>query len=294
MLLVEKYRPKVVEDVIGFDASRINIGEEIPHLLLYGPPGTGKTTLAKIIINKLNADCVVLNASDERGIETVREKVKSFASTMSTNGHIKIVFLDESDALTPDAQTSLRNLMETYSSNCRFILTANYVNKIIEPLQSRCLKIEFNNLDKGQIIARLKFICESEGVPYEEDALKAIVDANNSDVRKSVNTLEELKSGVFLSKIKKENTTSLECFKYLSIGDFESARQTYLDAHPDNDQFLKDLYTFIMDSKIPMIAKRKSVSEIAECYKFMNGCAWKEILVENTMLQIMEAMSPQG
>ena len=289
MLLVEKYRPTTLDEVVGFDSSKIRIGEDIPHLLLYGPPGTGKTSLAKVIIRMLDANCIVLNASDERGIDVIREKVKSFVSTMSTNGKIKIVFLDESDALTPDAQTSLRNLMETFSTNCRFILTANYVGKIIEPLQSRCLRVEFNNIDKNKIVDRLKYICTAENIPFDEKALVALVDINNSDIRKSVNALEEMRSGVTVDKIKKSDNTASTVFANLMLGDFSTARQVYLDAHPDNEAFLKDLYTCIMKSGVNDNVKRKAIGEIAEAYKFLGSVAWKEILVENAMLNIMES-----
>jgi replication factor C small subunit len=288
MLLVEKYRPKKLSEVVGLDPSKINIGEDMPHLLLYGPPGTGKTSLAKIIIKMLDSNHIVLNASDERGIDVIREKVKTFSSTMSTNGKIKIVFLDEADALTPDAQNSLRNLMETFAGNCRFILTCNYLNKVIEPLQSRCLKIEFNNIDKSEIVDRLKFICTSENIPFEEAALVALVDNNVSDIRKSVNALEEMRAGVTLDKIKKPSTTATQVFANLMIGDFQAARQLYLDAHLDNDQFLKDLYSCIMESDIGDDFKRRSIREIAEAYKFINQVAWKEILVENALLNIMD------
>jgi len=288
MLLVEKYRPKKLSEVVGLDPSKINIGEDMPHLLLYGPPGTGKTSLAKIIIRMLDSNHIVLNASDERGIDVIREKVKTFSSTMSTNGKIKIVFLDEADALTPDAQNSLRNLMETFAGNCRFILTCNYLNKVIEPLQSRCLKIEFNNIDKSEIVDRLKFICTSENIPFEEAALVALVDNNVSDIRKSVNALEEMRAGVTLDKIKKPSTTATQVFANLMIGDFQAARQLYLDAHLDNDQFLKDLYSCIMESDIGDDFKKRSIREIAEAYKFINQVAWKEILVENALLNIMD------
>ena len=291
MLLVEKYRPSKIEDVVGFPQDKISINEGLPHLLFYGPPGTGKTTLAKIIIRMLGADHIILNASDERGIDTIRDKVKVFASTKSTSGNIKIIFLDESDHLTPDAQTSLRNLMETYSSNCRFILTANYLNRIIDPLQSRCQMIEFNNIPQDAIVKRLQYICDQEKIPYELEALKKLAETNGSDIRKSVNKLEELRSGITLDKIVQESTVALDTFRYLALSDFNSARQTYLDAHMDNDQFLKDLYKVIMESSVPIDIKQATIHEIAEAYKFLNQVSWKEILIENALLNIMRSMT---
>lgn len=290
MLLVEKYRPRKLEDVIGLDIRGITIDQNMPHLLLFGPPGTGKTTLAKIIISMLGADFIVLNASDERGIDVIREKVKSFASTGSSNGSIKIVFLDESDHLTNDAQTSLRNMMETYISNCRFILTANYISKIIEPLQSRCNRIEFGSIDKSLIGERLKYICKEEGIQYEDAAIQIIVDRCQNDIRRAINYLEEMKNGVFIAKFKDESSASIEAFKLLSIGEFENARQLYLSAHPDNDQFLKGLYTTTMKSGLSQGKKQKCIHAIADSYKFINQVAWKEILVEDVMLSIMTIM----
>lgn len=291
MLLVEKYRPNKIEDVVGFPQDKIQINEGLPHLLFYGPPGTGKTTLAKIIIRTLGSDHIVLNASDERGIDTIRDKVKVFASTKSSSGKIKIIFLDESDHLTPDAQTSLRNLMETYSNNCRFILTANYLNRIIDPLQSRCQMLEFNNIPQDLIVTRLQYICDQEKIPYELDALKALVSINGSDIRKSVNKLEELRVGVTLDKIVQESTIALDTFRYIALGDFNTARQTYLDAHIDHDQFLRDLYKVIMKSSVPIEVKQLAIHEIAEAYKFLNQVSWKEILIENALLNIQRAMT---
>jgi DNA polymerase III delta prime subunit len=285
-LLTEKYRPQKLEDMVGF-VPTFSIDEDVPHLLLYGSAGTGKTTLAKIIIRKLNADSITLNASSERGIDVVRQKVSDFASTQSSNNNIKIIFLDESDHLTNDAQAILRNIMETYARNCRFILTANYINKIIEPIQSRCVLVKFDNIPKIDIVERMKFICENEGIPYEIEALSKIVDRTGSDLRSAINKLEEMKNGVFVSKLADETKLAMEVFTVLRKKDFITARQLYLDAHVDPEQFLKDLYDVTYSSKESLDFKKQAILDIAESYKFLSQVAWKEILIEAILIKLM-------
>lgn len=285
-LLVEKYRPSKIEDIVGFKPT-FEIGEDMPHLLLYGGAGTGKTTLARIIINMLHADSITLNASSERGIEVVRQKISDFASTQSTNKNIKIVFLDEADHLTPDAQTALRNTMETYSYSTRFIMTANYVSRIIDPIQSRCILIKFDNIPKSTIIERLKYICDNEGIPYEMEAFSKIVDQTGSDMRSAINKIEELKSGVFVSKLKNETKLAKSIFEFIKKKDFNSARQAYLDTNPDNEQFLKDLNSVIFSSSEPDSYKKQSIIEICEAYKSLGVGSWPQIIIETLLVKLM-------
>ena len=175
-MFVEKYRPKEFDAVIGLDNSLPKlVNEDMPHMLFSGPPGTGKTTTAKIIVSKTGADYLSLNASDERGIETIRQKVKDFAMTRTMKYSFKIVFMDEADYLTKEAQAILRNVMETYANNCRFILTCNYKNKIIDAIQSRCAQFTFKVLDDELIFRNLKPICEKEKVDIEDDALQKLI-----------------------------------------------------------------------------------------------------------------------
>ena len=287
MLLVEKYRPVVISDIIGFKPS-FEINEFLPHLLLYGPPGTGKTTLAKAIIREIGCDSITLNASSERGIDIIRDKVRDFASTQSSNKPIKIIFLDEADHLTPDAQTALRNTMETYSKNCRFILTCNYINRIIDPLKSRCVMIEFNNIPREDIIKRLAFICEQEKIPYEAEALDKIV--TNSDIRSAINKLESRKKGVTVASIKSETLIADELFDLIISKDFLSARQFILDKHPDYDSLLIDLNNIIFASSLPLEIKRSFLSIIADKYALLNQVAIKEILVEDMINKIIRLL----
>ena len=141
-LWVEKYRPSNLDTYIGNDQlkSKVKVyleSGDLPHLLLFGKAGTGKTTLAKLLVNNIDCDYLYINASDENNVETVRSKVKNFASTMGFKDY-KVIILDECDYITPNAQAALRNLMETFSKHCRFILTCNFVERIIDPIQSRC------------------------------------------------------------------------------------------------------------------------------------------------------------
>ena len=189
---VEKYRPRSFSDVLGIPAQLPTlVGTDMNHLLFYGTPGTGKTTTAKIIISTLGAEELVLNASDERGIDVIREKVKTFAMTRTGNGKFKIVHLDEADMLTKDAQNSLRNLMETYADNCRFILTCNHINKIEPAIQSRCAVFEYKMPDNG-VSTRLKMIAEAEKVDITSEALDKIIATSRNDIRRCVNTLQQL------------------------------------------------------------------------------------------------------
>jgi DNA polymerase III delta prime subunit len=285
-LLTEKWRPKTLSDMVGLKLN-VDLDESMPHLLLFGPAGTGKTSLSKVIVNTLQCDYIILNSSDERGIDTIREKVKTFASTKSKNLNMKICILDECDALTKEAQDSLRNLMESYAGNCRFILTCNYISKVSDPLQSRCVKIDFSDIKKEDIINRLIFICDQEKIPYEKEALEKIVSRTGTDLRSAINKIDELKSGVFLSRIVNETKLAESIFILIKARNFITARQTYLDSHIDAEQFLHDLYTIIWESSESLDYKKHATLSIAESYKFLPQCAWKEILVESTILNLI-------
>jgi len=190
-LWVEKYRPNTMDTYIGNDhlKSKVSIyleSGDLPHLLLYGRAGTGKTTLAKLLVNNIDCDYLYINASDENSVEVVRDKVKNFASTLGFQ-EMKIIILDECDYITPNAQAALRNLMETFSKNCRFILTCNYVERIIDPIQSRCQSFQIVPPDRKQVAQHLSNILDNENVKYELDNIVTIVNGGFPDLRRVIN-----------------------------------------------------------------------------------------------------------
>jgi replication factor C small subunit len=190
----ERYRPDTLEGYIGNDALRAKLQQyidtqDIPHLLFYGTAGTGKTTAAKILVKNIDCDYMFINASDERGIDTVRDKIKGFASTIGFKP-LKIVVLDEADFLGREAQPALRNMMEAYSATTRFILTANYIERIIDPLVSRTQVYKLTPPSKKEAALKLSDILKNENVEYEKQTIVQIVQAYYPDIRKCINTAQ--------------------------------------------------------------------------------------------------------
>ena len=194
-LWVEKYRSQTLDTYVGNEGIKAFISKcinnnDIPHLLFYGKAGTGKTTLAKLIAKNIKCDLMYINASDERGIDTIRDKIVDFASVNSFNP-LKVVILDEADYITAQAQAALRNVMETYSAKTRFILTANYAERIIDPLKSRCQSFHIEPPTKGDVAKHLANILEQEGAQFELTDLAGIVKTYYPDIRKIINAAQQ-------------------------------------------------------------------------------------------------------
>ncbi len=252
-LWIEKYRPKTFDQIKGQEeiVKRVRAfvkSGNLPHLLFIGPPGIGKTTLSLVIANELfgenkSQNYLELNSSDERGIDTVRVKVKDFARTKAMlDVPFKIIFLDEADALTREAQQALRRTMEAYSSSCRFILSCNYGSKIIDPIKSRCSIFKFKPLGKEKLKSLVEEIAKSEDLTIESNASETIIELSGGDVRQLENILQScaaLSKSVSSELIKElvsaaEPKGVKEALEVALTGDFVTARTKLLDAMLNN------------------------------------------------------------
>ena len=244
----EKYRPSSFLDIVGQEeiikrVESLTNSLNIPHLLFAGPAGTGKSTLALIVVKELfkenwKDNYLELNASDERGINIVREKVKNFARTKSIgNVPFKIIFLDEADALTPEAQQALRRTMENYSTTCRFILSCNYSSKVIDPIQSRCALFRFKLLEKKDIEKVIQKIVLRENLTITPEATEIIYEGSEGDCRRCINLLQSTSSvspsitaelvSTILSDAKPKDIKIV--LDYAISGDFQKAREKLFD-----------------------------------------------------------------
>ena len=256
-LLVEKYRPSKLENYVGNENIKKSISKyleqnDILNLIFYGPAGTGKTTLAKLCVQNLDCDHLYINASDERGIETIRDKVQGFASVASFKP-LKVVILDEADFLTIQAQASLRNIIETFSRTTRFIMTCNFVERIIDPLQSRCQVLKIVPPTKKDVAKHLNWICNEESITHDINDLVPLVNQYYPDLRKCINTIQLstqdniliLDQSILISSnyIDKVINALSEGSKHNKIDCYNDIRQIIADANIDDfDELFKALY----------------------------------------------------
>ena len=267
-LWVEKYRPSNLDTYIGNDQlkSKVKVyldSGDLPHLLLFGKAGTGKTTLAKLLVNNIECDYLYINASDENNVETVRSKVKNFASTMGFKDY-KIIILDECDYITPNAQAALRNLMETFSKHCRFILTCNFVERIIDPIQSRCQAFQVIPPNKNDVAKHLHNILTQENVDYDREDLAILVNSGYPDIRRVINGAQRQSVDGKLVIDKQsivENDYKLKLLEILEKQDkksaFNNVRQLLADAKVTD---FADLFRLLYD-EVDSYGK----GHIAEC-----------------------------
>ena len=261
-LLVEKFRPTTLDKYVGNEHIKKSISKyleqnDIQNLIFYGPSGTGKTTLAKLCVQNLDCDHLYINASDERGIETIRDKVQGFASVASFKP-LKVVILDEADFLTIQAQASLRNIIETFSRTTRFIMTCNFVERIIDPLQSRCQVLKIVPPTKKDVAKHLNWILQQEHIEHDINDLVPLVNQYYPDLRKCINTIQlstidggandlylKLDQSILVSSnyIDKVINALLEGSKHNKIDCYNDIRQIIADANIDDfDELFKALY----------------------------------------------------
>ena len=265
-LWTERYRPQKIEDCILPDRLKKPFQEyvnqkEIPNLLLSGGAGVGKTTVAKAMCNEIGCDFMVINGSDESGIDTFRTKIKNYASSMSLSGGRKVIIIDEADYLNPNStQPALRNAIEEFASNCSFIFTCNYKNRIIDPLHSRCAVIDFGlkNGEKAKMAAaffkRIQTILQSESVDADDKVLAELIKKHFPDFRRVLNELQrysqfgKIDTGI-LTQIADVSIDELS--KNIAAKDFGAIRKWVASHEIDNTTLFRKLYDTLYDTLKP-------------------------------------------
>ena len=297
-LWVESYRPIKLENYVGNEHLKSKVEGyietgDVPHLLLYGRAGTGKTTLAKLIVKSIDCDYMLINASSENNVDTVRNKVTNFASSMGFKKW-KIIILDEFDYMSHNAQAILRNLMETFSHHCRFILTCDYVEKVIEPIQSRCQSFQIVPPTKKDVAVQISKILNNENVKFEPKDIVPIIDAGYPDIRKIINTcqLNSIKGELKVdTQNLLENDYKMKVIDILKSSDdkrnkYMNLRQAIIDSRATD---FSELFTMLYD-KVDEYATQNTANviiAISEGQFKSRDAIDKEIPMAATLIEIL-------
>ena len=290
-LWTEAFRPNTLDGYIGNELliGKANIwiqNGELPHLLFYGSAGTGKTTLAKILANAVDSQTMYINASDENSVDVVRDKISRFASSVGFK-RWKIIILDEFDFMTPNAQAALRNLMETYSKTTRFILTCNYVEKIIDPIQSRCQTFAITPPSKTDVAKRLVQVLEEKGIQYDIKDVAAIINASYPDIRRAINAAQ---ASVVNGKLQLDKASAIQANYMTEILDVLKTANDKKAAFTKIRQIIADskvrdftaLYTFLYDN-----LDEFAHGHVAPCILIIAESQYKDASVVDKEINIM-------
>jgi replication factor C small subunit len=271
---VEKYRPNSFSELIGISGEKVRSliedDSSIPNLLFLGSPGTGKTSAAMLVLDSLKpVDVLRLNGSDTTGVDTIRDKVFNFIISRSRyDGKPKIVWIEEFDYLSQNAFAALRSMIEEYSSNSRFICTANYKNNIPEPIHSRFTTVEFGNPTSEDIVLVLKRVCQVEGITANDDTLRVLADSCRGDFRRALNKLQLASSNetktVNVFDVIKDDSLSKSVYELLLKQDWYTIRYDIPPRHPDYRQLISELETLFFESELPLEVKREIVVVLAQ------------------------------